>query len=112
MGGLRVHRYSASSFDCSTPFAASGGSVGMPVGVRVDAVYSPVWGFTTQLARNCIAPVSAAALWGDGTSTVFYFGAVAVKWVGGAFRGERRRTSTTETYRMSYHIHNLYHDFV
>lgn len=28
-----LQRYSASSFDCSTPFDVNGGSVGIPVGV-------------------------------------------------------------------------------
>jgi hypothetical protein len=30
-----LHRYSANSFDCSTPLDVKGGSVGIPVGVLI-----------------------------------------------------------------------------
>jgi hypothetical protein len=52
MGGSMLHKCAASSLDCSTPCAVRGGSVGMPVGVRDDAVYSPVLGLTLKLERN------------------------------------------------------------
>jgi hypothetical protein len=45
-------RCCASSLDCSTPFDVRGGSVGIPVGVLIEAVYCPVWGSTLQLDRN------------------------------------------------------------
>jgi hypothetical protein len=54
MGGSREHRWSASSLDCSTPWAVSGVSVGMPVGFGVEVVYSPVWGLTVKFERNWV----------------------------------------------------------
>jgi hypothetical protein len=52
MGGERVCRCKASSLDCSTPLPARAGSLGMPVGEGMLALYWPVTWSTTQLDRN------------------------------------------------------------
>lgn len=51
-------RWRPSSAACASPYPASAGSLGIPVGVGILAVYVPVAGSTIQFERNLGKSVS------------------------------------------------------